>query len=38
MKTLLLHLWHALLRVRNVIVGENQATYNRLKRAGFRAR
>jgi acetyltransferase-like isoleucine patch superfamily enzyme len=34
MKILLLHIWHALLRVRNVIVGENQATYNRLKRAG----
>lgn len=34
MKILLLHIWHALLRVRNVIVGENQATMNRLKRAG----
>jgi acetyltransferase-like isoleucine patch superfamily enzyme len=34
MKILLLHLWHALLRIRNVIVGENQATMNRLKRAG----
>jgi acetyltransferase-like isoleucine patch superfamily enzyme len=34
MKILLLHLWHALLRIRNVLVGENQATWNRLKRAG----
>lgn len=34
MKILLLHIWHALLRIRNVIVGENQATMNRLKRAG----
>lgn len=34
MKILLLHLWHAILRVRNVIVGENQAAFNRLKRAG----
>lgn len=34
MKILLLHIWHALLRIRNVIVGENQATFNRLKRAG----
>ena len=34
MKSALLYLWHVLLRIRNTIVGENEAQLRRLRRAG----